>query len=102
MGESVDFVWKTEDDLQTSESWKPEPPPPKKRRKRFWIVTAVFFLLFCLTSVIAYSQLNKQANAVSHQLQDEVVAVHQLVLETAVSGDLDLFRSFLYQPERSS
>ncbi|KAA3664162.1 MAG: hypothetical protein DWQ04_07130 [Chloroflexi bacterium] len=55
-------------------------------------------LITCLTSTIVYWQLNQKAAAVTEQLSVDVVGVHQLVMETAVSHDMDLFESLFHAP----
>ena len=94
-----DFEWTTEDDL-SEEAWQSDVHSPVVRKKwgrwHWGISGAIIFI--AVVTLVAYSQLERQAAAVSNQLRDDVLAVHQLVLETAVSRDTDLFQTFLSQP----
>ena len=94
-----DFEWTTEDDLP-EEAWQSDVESPVVRRKwgrwHWGISSAIIFI--AVATFAAYSQLERQAAAVSNQLRDDVLAVHQLVMETAVSRDTDLFQTFLSQP----
>ena len=97
-----DFDWRLEDDFLEGKSGEPEQgrslqPSRKKWGRWVWGITAVF-LITCLVSAIAYSQLNRKATAVTEELSEDVIGVHQLVLETAVSRDTDLFQTFLNNP----
>ncbi len=97
-----EFDWRMGDDLPERKSEEQEPGrPPQSSRKKWgrwvWGITAVL-LLACLAGTIAYSQLNRRAAAVTNQLSEDVIAVHQLVLKTAVSRDTDLFQTFLNNP----
>lgn len=97
---SEDFTWKTEDDYHTWRSLEPEPepePPSKRWGRRLLVITAVL-LLTCFVGAIAYSQLSRKATTVTNQLADDVIGVHQLVLETAVHRDTDLFQTFVNHP----
>jgi hypothetical protein len=96
-----DFEWKTEDDSFEEEGGADligSAPVVRRKWGRWHWGMVGGILLVVLVSFIAYSRLEKRAETLSNQLQDDVLSVHQLVVETAVSRDTDLFQTFFEQP----
>ncbi len=92
------FDWQTdEDDWEgvTDTAVSAIPSSPQKRRWIFFVTMGVLGI-FLLAAGFAYAQIRRRVEVATTGLTDELLAVHTLLQDTAVAGDMELFAITLF------
>ena len=88
----ADFDWLTEDEAE----WSSEVVEEKRPKKRpSWQFPLIMLAVLVLTVGGLYSILNRRADAAEEAVKADVRRTHELVLEAAEAGDVELFTTFL-------
>lgn len=88
----ADFHWQTEDETEWPEQ-SVEEKRPKKRPS--WQFPLLMLIMLTLTIGGLYSILDRRAEAAEEALKEDVRRTHELVLDAADKGDVELFTTFL-------
>ena len=88
----ADFDWVTEDETE----WPGEAAAEKRPKKRpSWQFPLIILVVLALTIGGLYSIINRRADAAEEAIKDDVRRTHELMLEAADEGDVELFTTFL-------
>jgi hypothetical protein len=92
------FDWQTDEDGKWQEEVTAVPPHPATRfgRKAKGLLAGLGVLVLLLAGFwVAFRRADSQVTAVTNTIEQEVLAADQLLLETAVAGDEELFTSLM-------
>lgn len=88
----ADFDWLTEDDGE----WSVEAGERREQRKRpSWRYPVLILIVLIMTTGSLYAFFNRRAEATQDAIEAEVRRTHQLVMEAADNGDVELFTTLI-------
>ncbi|MCI0395572.1 MAG: hypothetical protein L0332_05290 [Chloroflexi bacterium] len=90
----ADFEWHTEEGW-TDEPARTKPERTARPRRRRWITALLAIYTLALAIATTYWLANRQVAASVNLIEEDVRLTHELVMEAAGQGDVDLFAAYL-------